>query len=191
MKISPHHFSCSLIDEVKYICLLFAPLFLSVNLCPLLLLGDFFFLLFYNNSLHIKDNPLPHLVNTVPVFSCLLILLKVFMMSRCWQGKPLFFIFGLWGPSQEHTNFKKSCSGGKEAAFGMAIGRKRKTITWPSFIITQLPERGQMHSYPVKSGEEGTADPTALKYFLLALKVGYNGSEMSVTPNLHLIQAYR
>lgn len=65
---SPHHFNYSLINEAKYIYILFAPLFLFMNPCPFLLLGNFFFLLFYKNSLHIKDNPLPDIVPIFPVF---------------------------------------------------------------------------------------------------------------------------
>ena len=48
--------------------ILFAPLFLFMNLCLLLLLRNLLFLLFYNNSLHMKDNPLPYVVKYFPSF---------------------------------------------------------------------------------------------------------------------------
>ena len=92
---------------------------------------------------------------------------EVVHLFRCYQGKLSLFILCLWWPSQEYTTFK-TFFGGKDSVFGMAIGRKRKTIIWPSFIIAQLPTRGRMHSYPVKSGDPRRADPTGLKYFLLA-----------------------
>ena len=150
--------------------ILFAPLFLFMNLCLLLLLRNLLFLLFYNNSLHMKDNPLPYVLSIFPVFYLTLLCLwcsEVVHLFRCFQGKLPFFIFCLWWPSQEYMTFK-TCFGGKDSVFGMAIGRKRKTIIWPSFIIAQLPKRGRMHSYPVKSEDPRRADPTGLKYFLLA-----------------------
>lgn len=159
------------LSRAKYTYILFAPLFLLMNLCPFLSLENFFFLLLYKNSLHTKNNPLPYVVNILFLI-CLLILVKVSVVFRGHSvaqmlSRQTTFIFCLWWPSQEYRTFK-ICFWGKDSVFGITIGKKRKTIIWPSFTITWLPQRGRMHSSSVKSGDHSTADPAVLKYFLLA-----------------------
>lgn len=82
----------------KYTYILLVPWFILMNLCPFLLLGNFFFLLLYKNSLHIKDNPSPHVVNILFLI-CLLILAKVSLscsdstrLLRCCKANCFYFL---------------------------------------------------------------------------------------------------
>lgn len=144
-----------------------------MNLCPFFLLGNYFFLLFYNNSLHIKDNPLLYVANVFPVFICLLILLKVYDVQKSFSCSDVvkvnfFLLFSAFEGPPKNMTFKISFYR-TDSVLGMAIGIKRKTIIWPSFTITQLPKRGRTHSCPVRSGDKHSW-PHCLKILSLGIK---------------------
>lgn len=83
-------------------------------------------------------------------FICLLILLEAFVKFRSHSVVQMlpretsFLHFLPLTTIPRIYDFQEDCFWREDSVFGMAIAKKRKTIIWPSFTITQLPKRGRI-----------------------------------------------